>query len=132
MAASVRTKNSKAHTALESAYLADVKRCTCVVCNAPAPSSAHHTEQGLHFNTIALCWDCHQGPHGWHGDRSRWRAAKMTEAKSMNETRRRVEELRSPQREGYLARVFRSEGQRLEKKIVAGLSSSKILPRRDT
>lgn len=90
----MRTKNAKPIDALESAYLADVKRCACVICNEPG-GFAHHPEQGLHFNTVAICYECHQGAHGWHGDKSRWRAAKMTEARAMNETRRRVDMLRS-------------------------------------
>jgi hypothetical protein len=91
----MRSKNSMPFTAEESAYLAEVKLCPCVICDAPAPSDAHHVEQGLHFIACSLCKDCHTGPHGWHGDKSRWRAAKMTEMRAINETRRRVDLLRA-------------------------------------
>lgn len=93
----MRTKNAKAIDEIESTYMADVKRCSCVVCGA-APAEAHHPEQGLHLTTVAVCPDCHGGPgypHGWHGDKSRWRAAKMTEMRAINETRRRVDLLRA-------------------------------------
>ncbi len=94
----MRSKNSKPIDALESAYLRDVKCVACVVCDAPPFGEAHHPEQGLHYLACAVCPDCHGGPghpHGWHGDKSRWRAAKMTEMKAINLTRRRVEELRA-------------------------------------
>lgn len=94
----MRTKNARAIDATESAYMADVKRCACVVCDAPPPVECHHPEQGLHLCGIANCKDCHGGPgypHGWHGDKSRWRAAKMTEMRAINETRRRVDLLRA-------------------------------------
>jgi hypothetical protein len=91
----MKTKNARALDEIESAYLADVKRVPCVICNAPAPSEAHHPEQGLHLCGIACCDDCHTGPHGWHGDKSRWRAAKMTPMRAINETRRRVDLLRA-------------------------------------
>jgi hypothetical protein len=93
----VRTKNARAHDDIEAAYLADCKRIPCVVCNAPPPGEAHHPEQGLHLCGIGCCKDCHGGPghpHGWHGDKSRWRAAKMTPMRAINETRRRIELLR--------------------------------------
>jgi hypothetical protein len=125
----MRSKNARAHDAIESAYLADVKRCACVVCNVPAPSSGHHPLQGLHLIAIALCWDCHQGPHGWHGDKSRWRAAKMTELKAINETRRRVEQLRSGVTHRPGPPNARPKPKPLPKSAVSNLSSSKILPR---
>ena len=44
-----------------------------------------------HGLTIPLCWDCHQGPHGIHGDRSRWRLRKMTELDALDRTNLRLE-----------------------------------------
>lgn len=90
----MKTKNALPIDQLESAYLADVKSIACIVCAASPPSSAHHPDQGLHFNCIALCVDCHTGQYGWHGDKSLWHTAKMTERKAINETRRGVEILR--------------------------------------
>lgn len=111
----MRTKNARAIDSIESAYLADVKRCACVICDKPPTSEAHHPEQGLHMLAQALCQDDHTGPHGWHGDRSRWRAAKMTERKATNETARRVALLRSSGRSepttGRKAAQPRSGGQ---------------------
>lgn len=94
----MRTKNARAIDEIESAYMADVKRVPCVCCNAPAPTVCHHPEQGMHLCGISNCLDCHGGPgypHGWHGDKSRRRAAKMTEMRAINETRRRVDLLRA-------------------------------------
>ncbi len=86
----MRSKNSKAHTAAESSHMAAVKSVACVVCDAPPPSAAHHVNQGQHFTTCALCWECHQGKHGWHGDKTMWRIRKMDEWAALNETLRRV------------------------------------------
>lgn len=87
----MRSKNSKAFTADESAHLARVKMLPCVVCNAPAPVEAHHIVQGLHFITCAVCADCHRGSHnGLHGGKAMWRIHKMDELGALNETLRRL------------------------------------------
>ena len=89
----MRSKNSKSFTAAERAHLERVKSCACVVCDAPAPSAAHHVVQGDHFTTIALCWHCHQGPQGWHGDKTLWRIRKWNdEWPALNETLARIAE----------------------------------------
>jgi hypothetical protein len=90
----MRSKNSKAHTRDESEHMALVKSVACVVCNAEPPSSAHHIEQGLHFTTVALCWECLQGKQGIHGDKTLWRIYKITELGALNETLRRVGEIK--------------------------------------
>lgn len=64
----MRTKNAKAITRVESAHMAKVKRCACVLCDADAPTEAHHPIQGLHMVCIAVCQTCHRGPMGIHGD----------------------------------------------------------------
>lgn len=69
----MRSKNSKAHTRSESEHIAAVKMCACSVCDADPPSAAHHIVQGDHFTTVALCYPCHQGPQGIHGDGTLWR-----------------------------------------------------------
>lgn len=84
----MRSKNSKPLTPHERAHLAAVKSQACSVCKAPAPSAAHHIRQGAHFVTVALCWECHQGPQGWHGDKTLWRIRKMDELDALNETLR--------------------------------------------
>jgi hypothetical protein len=86
----MRSKNSKAFTAEEAAHLEAVKSVACVICDAPPPSAAHHIQQGDHFTTVALCWECHQGPMGWHGTKVLWRVRKWDELDALNETLRRV------------------------------------------
>lgn len=86
----MRSKNSKAFTASESEHIAAVKSVACVVCNALPPSAAHHVKQGQHYTTVALCWECHQGKQGIHGDKTLWRIRKMDELDAVNETIRRV------------------------------------------
>ncbi len=83
----MRSKNSKPHDALESAWLADVKLCACVFCNAPAPVEAHHVKQGRHFCTVSACKPCH--------DSKAWKIGHPNEFDAVNETIRRVETLRN-------------------------------------
>lgn len=45
----MRSKNSKAFTKDEAAHIEAVKSIPCSVCDAPAPSAAHHINQGQHF-----------------------------------------------------------------------------------
>jgi hypothetical protein len=39
-----------------------------------------------HFCTIPLCWACHQGKNGIHGDRALWKVYKKTEMDVLDET----------------------------------------------
>lgn len=82
----MRSKNSRAFTHAESEHVAAVKMLPCSVCDAPAPSAAHHVNQGQHFTTVALCWHCHQGKQGIHGDRTLWRIRKLDEWGALNIT----------------------------------------------
>jgi hypothetical protein len=87
----MRSKNSRAHTAAESAHIEAVKSLPCSVCNAPGPSDAHHIVQGQHFTVVALCKDCHQGSeNGWHGRKTMWRIHKMDELDALNVTLSRI------------------------------------------
>lgn len=86
----MRTKNARTITRAESHHMAAVKSVPCVVCDAPAPSFAHHVVQGDHYTTVAVCWYCHQGPQGIHGDKTLWRIRKLDELGAINETLRRV------------------------------------------
>lgn len=91
----MRTKNAKAISPAEGAHLAAVKSLPCSVCDAPAPSDAHHIKQGQHFTTVALCKDCHQGSfNGIHGQRRMWMVMKMDELAALNVTLRRLGEIR--------------------------------------
>lgn len=86
----MRTKNAKRITEAESEHMAAVKSLPCSVCDAKAPSAAHHVNQGQHYTTIALCWACHQGPMGWHGDKTLWRIHKLDEWAALNITLERL------------------------------------------
>ena len=91
----MRSKNSKAFTSGERAHVEAVKGVPCVVCDAPAPSLAHHVNQGDHFTTVAVCELCHVGKGGIHGDQSRWRlryriGGAVAELRAINDTLRRV------------------------------------------
>lgn len=90
----MRSKNSKSHTAAESAHIAKVKSCACVVCDAKPPTEAHHIIQGLHFTTVALCDFCHRGANGaLNADMFRLRfgtADLRAQIRALNETLRRV------------------------------------------
>lgn len=73
-------------TAAGKRHMTRIKRMGCVVCGAPPPSYAHHirTGQGMSqrasdFLTLPLCYECHQGKSGIHGDRSAWRLRKLSE-----------------------------------------------------
>lgn len=86
----VRRMHSKNITQPDRLHMGKVKSLPCAVCDAPAPSEAHHIEQGLHFTCIPLCERCHRGSHGWHGTKALWRVRKMTEMKALNETIRKL------------------------------------------
>lgn len=91
----MRSKNSPALTKAESAHVALVKMCGCVVCDASPPNEAHHIEQGQHFTVVAVCADCHSGSfNGWHGQRVMWRLKKLDELKALNLTLERVDRLK--------------------------------------
>ena len=63
----------------ERSHLAKVKSLSCSVCDAPAPSEAHHIKQSNAYSCAALCHDCHTGLHGNYGQRAQWRIKKMDE-----------------------------------------------------
>ena len=77
--------------AISETYLELVRSVSCVLCKLLGrkqahATSAHHPRDGVglsqrsgDFCTIALCYDCHQGPLGVHGDRTYLRMAKATE-----------------------------------------------------
>jgi len=76
-----------------------VGQLPCVLCarlgmTQRSPTTVHHdtTSAGMaqrsgDFLAAALCQnECHQGPHGVHGDKRRLRAAKVEEADLINDT----------------------------------------------
>jgi hypothetical protein len=82
--------HSKNLTALDREHLARVKELPCSVCDAAAPSEAHHIEQGLHYTCVALCVECHRGYNGLHGTKALWRIRKMSEIDALNVTIKRM------------------------------------------
>lgn len=86
----MRSPNQRAMTKAEREHVGRVKALPCSVCDAPGPSAAHHIEQGRHFTVVACCWDCHQGPSGWHGTKALWRVRKLSELGALNITLGRV------------------------------------------
>lgn len=56
--------------------MARVKALPCIACGAAPPSSAHHvTGDGLprsDWRVIPLCYECHQGPAGYHAAKRSW------------------------------------------------------------
>ena len=77
-------------TKREREHLARVKELPCSVCEATGPSAAHHIEQSQAYTCVALCYECHQGKHGWHGDRAFWKIRKMDELAALNVTLSRM------------------------------------------
>jgi hypothetical protein len=74
-------------TVKEKAYVGLVKLMPCSVCEAPAPSDAHHIKQHRQYTVVALCKSCHQGSKmGWHGEKRAWAIAKMDELDALNKT----------------------------------------------
>lgn len=79
--------------ASERKHVQRVKELPCGLCETPGPSFAHHIREGQgmsqragHFCTIPLCFECHQGAQGIHGDRALWRIYKKTEVDVLDET----------------------------------------------
>lgn len=81
---------NQSYSRAERAHLERVKSLPCSLCDQSGPSSAHHTRQDCAWTTIALCWECHQGPNGWHGNKSLWRIRKMDELDALGVTIKRM------------------------------------------
>lgn len=77
--------------AKERAHLAKVKALPCSLCDAPAPSEAHHIKQGQQYTAVALCTSCHTGGlMGIHGQKRMWAIKKMGELDALNVTVERL------------------------------------------
>ena len=84
-------------TAAEKRHLDRVAQLPCSVCDAPGPSMVHHprfavggSQRASHSLAIALCYECHQGQHGIHGDRTAWKLRKMDEPQALAKTTMRL------------------------------------------
>jgi len=79
--------------AADRGYIEKVKSLPCSCCGASPPSSAHHIREGQgtaqkadNFLTIALCFECHQGVSGLHGDKTLMRIQKIEEIDLLSRT----------------------------------------------
>ena len=77
----------KAKTQSERRYHERIAEMPCALCaelSQPqeSPTTVHHIRAGQgmsqragHFLVLPLCYRCHQGPSGIHGDRALWSIA---------------------------------------------------------
>ena len=76
--------------AKERAHIGKVKLLPCGNCGEPKPSAAHHITEGSrrvgHFCVIPLCYSCHQGTGGIHGDKTLWKIMKNSELSVLADT----------------------------------------------
>lgn len=84
-------------TRANKSHLDRVASLDCVLCGRSGPSTVHHIREGQgmgqradDFLTVALCPECHQGPHGVHGDRALLRIQKVEEMDLLVRTLRRL------------------------------------------
>ena len=84
---------SRAKSPRERRYHERVAELPCACCRRPGPSMVHHIRHGQgmaqragHYLTVPLCYDCHQGPGGIHGDRSRWAVYRTDELQALDDT----------------------------------------------
>lgn len=81
---------NQSYTKAERAHLEAVRHLPCSLCDKEGPSSAHHIRQDCAWLVVALCWECHQGPNGWHGNKSLWRIRKADELDMLGVTIKRL------------------------------------------
>lgn len=82
---------NKSYSKREREHLSAIKSLPCSVCDAAAPSAAHHIKQDQPYLCVALCQDCHQGSHnGIHGQQSIWKVMRMDEYDALAVTLRRL------------------------------------------
>ena len=72
-------------TAAERKWMGRVAQLSCLVCGCEGVH-VHHIREGQgmgqraqNWLTVPLCPECHTGPYGIHGDKSRMRAQKLDE-----------------------------------------------------
>jgi len=57
-------------------HMAEVGQCDCAACGKPGPSQVHHvTGDGKprdDMRVLPLCYECHQGPNGYHNAKAAW------------------------------------------------------------
>jgi len=82
-------------TRAEREHMSEVASLGCLLCGSEA--SLHHPrfdcgmgQRESHWLVIPLCWECHQGPSGIHGDKSIMRASKLSELGMLEEVNKRL------------------------------------------
>ena len=77
-------------------HMGRVAELACACCG-DSPVQVHHIREGQgmaqrasNYLTVPLCPDCHTGPYGVHGDKSRMRARKQSELDWLAETIERL------------------------------------------
>ena len=81
-----KTGKPRTGTAGGLRHMRRVKQLPCMICDRPPPSDAHHCQSTGYkgdsgkmarddFKTIPLCKNHHQGPEGYHTQKSTWEAA---------------------------------------------------------
>ena len=90
----MQSKNKPPMRAAERRWVTRLKLLPCSVCDEGggefAPSEAHEIRQGMWFTAVALCADCHRGPHNGIG-RGIWRVKKMDELAALAVTVERLQ-----------------------------------------
>ena len=82
---------NQSYTKREKQHIEAIKQLPCSVCDAPAPSAAHHIKQDNPWLCVALCQSCHQDNHnGIHGRKSIWKVMRMDEYDALAVTFRRL------------------------------------------
>lgn len=84
---------------IETRHLARVASLPCACCGQEGPSLVHHIREGQGLSqrasaylTTPLCFSCHQGPTGVHGDKSMMRIYKTSELDMLAATIERMAE----------------------------------------
>lgn len=81
-------KTRERATPAEREHMGAVKRMNCVCCTLlmrqqESRTAVHHVDENgqarNHFLVLPLCWHCHQGPKGVHGDKSYLRILKKSQ-----------------------------------------------------
>lgn len=80
----------------DKTHMGRVAELPCACCG-DSPVQVHHIREGQgiaqrasNFLTVPLCPDCHTGPYGVHGDKSRMRARKLDEMSMLADTIERL------------------------------------------
>jgi hypothetical protein len=76
VSAKKRSRKAEEKAAGAWEHMAAVKALPCCACGASPPSQAHHVtgdkQPRSDWRVIPLCYDCHQGPHGYHAAKRSW------------------------------------------------------------